>query len=220
MGVVIHRVDAPFVTRAVVAGVADAIEQRVAHLHVFGCHVALGTQHMRAIGEFALCHAVKKRQIFCHRAIPIGAGATGFHHRATIFTNLGFVEAIDIGFAFDDQLARTLKDHLVVVRSKVEIVAPIKAQPFDIALDRFDILHVFGFGVGVVEAHVADPFHRGRIHFLRRAKVQTDRLGVANVQIAIWLRRKARGHPPMMFVGFDISGDDLADKVEWFAIGN
>ena len=45
--VVVERVDAPRVARAVVVRVADAVEDRVAHQHVGRGHVDLGAQHVR-----------------------------------------------------------------------------------------------------------------------------------------------------------------------------
>jgi len=51
---------------------------------------------------------------------------------------------------------------------------------------------------------------------LRQAEVEADRLGVANVQIAVGLGRKARVHPAAMLVGLDVGADDVADEIPLF----
>ena len=55
--VVVHRVDAPGVAGAVMLGVADAVQHRVAQVDVRRRHVDLGAQHVRAVGELAGAHA-------------------------------------------------------------------------------------------------------------------------------------------------------------------
>ena len=55
MGVVVHRVDAPGVARAVVVRVLDAVQQRIAQVHVWRGHVDLGAQHVLAVREIARC---------------------------------------------------------------------------------------------------------------------------------------------------------------------
>ena len=64
---------------------------------------------------------------------------------------------------------------------------PVEAEPVDGLDDRVDVLLLFLLGVGVVEAQVADAAVIGR-----EAEVEADALGVADVQIAVRLGRKAR----------------------------
>ena len=59
MGVIVHRIDAPLITRHMVRSVADAVQQRIAHLHVRVCHVNLGAQNMLAVFEFPFAHAAE-----------------------------------------------------------------------------------------------------------------------------------------------------------------
>ncbi len=66
-----------------------------------------------------------------------------------------------------------------------EPVAPVKAQPVDILLDGVHILGVLLGGVGVVHAQVAQAAEA-----LGGAEVDGQRLAVADVQIAVGLRRK------------------------------
>ena len=46
------------------------------------------------------------------------------------------------------------------------------------------------------------------------AEVQADGLRVADVQVAVRLRREARDHPAAVLSCADIGGDDLADEIE------
>ena len=69
VGVVVHRVDAPFVARAVMLGVDDAVHDRVAEQHVGVCHVDLGAQDLFAVGEFALLHALEQVEVLLDGAV-------------------------------------------------------------------------------------------------------------------------------------------------------
>src|SRR5437588_564846 len=89
----------------------------------------------------------------------------------------------------------------------VEVPPPVEAQPANVALDGVDVLLVLLDRVGVVVAQVAAP-----AELLGNAEVERDRLGVADVQVAVRLGRKARHHrllPPRLEVG----AHDVADEI-------
>ena len=69
VGVVVHRVDAPFVASAVMLGVDDAVHDRVAEQHVGVGHVDLGAQDLFAVGEFALLHALEQVEVLLDGAV-------------------------------------------------------------------------------------------------------------------------------------------------------
>src|SRR5262249_45274462 len=71
-----------------------------------------------------------------------------------------------------------------------------------------DVLDLFLGGIGVVEAEVALA-----AILLSHAEIDADRLGVAHVQIAVRLRRKAR-LDAIVFAGPQIFLDELFDEVE------
>ena len=48
---------------------------------------------------------------------------------------------------------------------------------------------------------------------LREPEIEVDRLGVADVQVAVGLRRKARVHASAVLVGLQILEDDVADEI-------
>src|SRR5262249_19825356 len=79
---------------------------------------------------------------------------------------------------------------------------PGEAEPADVFLDRVDVLDVFLGRIGVVETQVA-----GAAVLLRDAEVEADRLGMADVQVAVRFRRKARRHPAVMLA----AGDGVVD---------
>src|SRR5690242_16163711 len=87
------------------------------------------------------------------------------------------------------------------------MLAPVEAQPVDVALNRVDELLLFLGWVGVVEAQMAAP-----PVFLGDAKVETDRLRMADMQITIRFGREARHHG-LHATGIDVFPDDVADKV-------
>src|SRR5215470_18594625 len=85
--------------------------------------------------------------------------------------------------------------------------APVKTKPAHITLDRVDVFLLLLGGIGVIKAQVAAaPI------VLRDAEVEANRLGVADVQVAVGLGRKARDDrlvPP----GLEVGLDDVANEV-------
>ena len=69
----------------------------------------------------------------------------------------------------------------------MEIFAPVEAEPMHVGLDRVDIFLLFLGRIGIVEAQIALA-----AEFLGDAEIQADRFGVADMEIAVRLRRKAR----------------------------
>jgi hypothetical protein len=87
----------------------------------------------------------------------------------------------------------------------------------DIGHDRIHEFGLFLFRIGVVHPHVADA-----AEFVGDPKVEADRLGVADVQITVRLRREA-GVDFRVLSAPHIFCDDIADEigrggifVDWF----
>ena len=89
------------------------------------------------------------------------------------------------------------------------MLSPVEAQPVDVFLYGLDVLVVFLGGIGVVEAQMA----LGVRVFLRQAEIEAQSLGVANVQISVRFRGKARHHS-FEFAGRQFVVDLLADEIE------
>ena len=103
-----------------------------------------------------------------------------------------------------DQVFGGAVHEVEVVAGLVEVGvagAPFQSKPSHLhgVDDGVDVFGVFFFGVGVVKAQVA---HAAVV--ARQAKVQADALGVADVQVAVGLGRKA---------GADLGGVGLAGGV-------
>src|SRR3990167_2834469 len=108
---------------------------------------------------------------------------------------------------------------LVEVVGGVTLLAgPLEAQPLYVALDRVDVFLVFLGRVGVVEAQVALA-----AKLLGQAEVQADRLGMADMQVAVGLRRET-GDDFRVLASVQIGLDDGTKKVRsgdnlWLAHG-
>ena len=85
------------------------------------------------------------------------------------------------------ELLGPLIELLEIVGRVVQVLAPVEAEPPDVALDLVDVLLRFLDGVRVVEAQIAPA-----AELLRDAEIDADRLGVADVQAAVRLRGESR----------------------------
>ncbi len=205
---VVHRIDAPRRSGAMVLGMADPVQHRIAHGDVRRPHVDLRAQHVRAVGELAVAHAAEELQVLAGRARAIWRVLPRLGERAAMLANLVRRERVDIRHARANQRFRVLIELFVVIGRVVLAIVPVKAQPLDVVLDRIDVLDVFLDRIGVVEAEVAVA-----AEFVGDAKVETDRLGVPDVQVAVRFRREARDDAAVVLPGGHISGNDLANKV-------
>ena len=183
--VVVHGVDAPLVAGAVMRGVEDAVHDRVAHVEVGRGHVDFGAQHAGAVGELAGLHAGEEVEIFFDGAVAIGAVLAGLGEGAAVLANLVGGEVVDVGFAGLDELQGPLVELAEVVGGVAEAF-PVEAEPAHVFLDGVDVLLLFLFGIGVVEAQVGLA-----AELVGEAEVEADGLGVADVEVAVGLGRKA-----------------------------
>jgi hypothetical protein len=108
-----------------------------------------------------------------------------------------------------DELHREIIGLLKVIRA-IAVLIPIEAQPVDILLDGLHILHVFSGGVGVVHPQVAFA-----AKFFRRAKIDAQGLAVADVQIAVGLRRES-GVDMVALAFLQVLADKVLDKIAAF----
>ena len=87
------------------------------------------------------------------------------------------------------------------------MLAPIEAEPAHVALDGVDIFLLFLGRIGVVETQMT-----AAAEFLGDAEIQADRLGVADMEIAVRLGRKAGDHR-FDAPGIEIGLHDVADEI-------
>ena len=207
VGEVVHRVDAPLVARAVVGGVLDAVEERVAHHHVGMRHVDPGAQHLLAVGIFAVAHLTEEAEVLLDAAVPVRALDARLVHGAAALGDLFLGLVVDVGEAPLDELLGPGVE-LVEVVGGVAFLLPLEAQPLDVLLDGVHVLDVLLDGVGVVVAEVGLAAVLGR-----EAEVDAQGLGVAQVQVAVGLRREP-GQDGRHLAGLEVVFDDFLQEIE------
>ncbi len=204
---VVARIDAPLVAGARMAGVQDAVERGVAQIDVARRHVDLGAQHARAVRELARAHAAEQIEVLLDAAVAERAVLAGLGQRAARRAHLVLRLVVDIGLAGADQVLGPFIEPLEIIRRVIEVLAPVEAEPAHVALDGVDIFLLFLGRIGVVEAQVAAP-----AELLRHPEIEADRLGVADMQVAVGLRREAGDHARHP-LGVEVGLDDVADEV-------
>ena len=92
----------------------------------------------------------------------------------------------------------------------MEMPTPVETEPSDIAFDRVDVFLLLPGRVGVVEPQMATS-----AIFLRHAKIEADRLGMADMKIAVRFGRKPGydfARPPGVEIGLDDVADEIAPR--------
>ena len=207
MGEVVHRVDAPLVTGLVVFSELNAVQHRIAHHDERRRHIDFGTQARFALFEATGTHFFKQRQVLFHAAIAERAVFTRCGQRTAVLTDLICRQFVYIRQTFVDELYRVGIQLIKIVRGVADIARPVEAQPLHVIFDGLNVFDVFFYWVGVIETQVALP-----LVILCDTKVQADRFGVTNVQVAIRLRRETRVDCGVLTTG-QIFIDDLTNKV-------
>ena len=191
MGVGVHRVDAPRIAAAMVRRPPDAVDRRVAQVDVGRAHVDFRAQHHAALGVPAGAHFAQARERLGGRALAPGTVDAVLGQRAARGAQFLGALFVHVGVARTDQVFRRLVHGIEIVARVVQVLgavgAPVKAEPAHRIEYRIDVLLFFLLRIGIVEAHVADA-----AVVAREAEVEADRLGVAEVQVAVGLGRKAR----------------------------
>ena len=207
MGEVVERVDAPGVAAAIVRGVANPKQERIAHDHVRMGHVDLGPEHMRAVGKLARLHPAQDVAILLHGAIAEPARRPRRSDGAAMLADRGFGFAVDVRLTRVDQPHRDLVERLEIV-ARVELVVPLEAEPLDVPLDGIDIADVFGGRVGIVEPEVDLP-----AELSSDPEIEADRLGVPDVGKTVRLRGKPGPDWAAKSVRRHVLGDHLANEI-------
>ena len=198
----VHRVDAPAVAGVVMRRPLDAVDHRIAQVDVRARHVELGAQHGGAVGELAGLHLSQPCQVLGRRALAERAVLPRRREVAAVRPDLVGALLVDVSETGADQGLGGAVHEVEIVAREVEVrgrrlvrpsglgCVPVEAEPADRVDDRVDVLLLFLLRVGVVEAQVADA-----AVFLRQPEVEGDALGVADVQVAVRLGRKAGANP-------------------------
>ncbi|OPZ25771.1 MAG: hypothetical protein BWZ02_02311 [Lentisphaerae bacterium ADurb.BinA184] len=209
MRIVVHRVDAPGVARAVVGRPHDPVDHRVAHMDVRRPHVNPGPQGACAVRKLPGPHAAEQIEVLRNRPLTVRTGTARLGEVAAVQPDLLRRQVADVGLAPADQLLGTLAKPAEVVRGVVLATLPVEAEPAHVLADGVDVLGLLLAGIGVVKAQVA-----GAAELARDPEVDADRLGVADVQVAVRLGRKTGVNPAAIAARGHIGPHNLADKVQ------
>ena len=208
VGKVVHRVDAPLVALPVMLGVLDAVDGRVAQVHVGAGQVDLGAQGLFALLELPGTHPAEQVEILLRGTVAPRRGAGGLARViAAVLAHLVAGQVVYVGLAFEDELLGVFIALIEVVAAVEDAAVGVGTQPVQVLDDAVDILLPFTGGVGVVEAEVELA-----AVLVCDGPVDIDRLGAADVQVAIGLRREA-GMDLADFAFGEVGVNDLGQKV-------
>ena len=152
----------------------------------------------------------KQLEVLVDGAVAVRADAARLVEAAAPRADLLERLAVDVGLARLDELLGDLVELLEVVRREVEAVAPVEAEPAHVVLDRLGRTRrppSLGFVSSKRRLHAAPGIACGD------AEVEADALGVADVQVAVRLGRKARHHLAAVLARRDVRLDELEDEV-------
>ena len=208
MSPVIVWIDAPVVAGAVMRDMANAVHERIAHGHIRARHVDLCPKHTLAIAEFTGPHAAEQVQVLFGRTLSERAVRTWCGEVASVLRDCFGVLIIDIGKPLVNQVFSPQVQLLeIVAREECALVA-VESEPLQVTLDGLDEVVAFFLGVRVIETQIARASE-----FTGNTKVQTDRLGMADVQKAVGFRWEARLHPSAIGSLVVIAADKVTNEV-------
>ena len=186
----------------------DTVNDGVAHIEVRAGHIDFGAQDLFPIGILAVLHFFKELEIFFDTAVAVRAFLPRRIERAAVFADFIARQVIDISLAQANQFLGIFIELIEIIRSIEHAVIPIEAEPFDIALDRFDIFRIFLGRIGIIKTEI-----RQSAIFLGNAEIQANRLGVAEVEIAIRFRRETGMDPLAICILFVVFIDNIFNKI-------
>ena len=186
VGKVVHRVDAPCIAGPVVAGMDDPVHDRVAQVHVRRVMSIFARRTFGSVRKLAGPHATEQIEVLFDGPVAVGALLARFGQRAAVGADLIGGKVVHIGFALLDQIFGPLVELLEVVGGKVEVVSPVEAEPVDALLDGVDVFQLFLGRIRVVETEMA-----ASAEIPGETEVEADGLGMADMEIAVRLRRES-----------------------------
>ena len=214
VGKVVHRVDAPLVAGAVVGAVLDAVDDRVAHVHVRAGEVHLRTEALLAVGILAVAHFAEEFHVLFHTAVAVGARTAWLASVvAAVFLHLVASQVFHVGLAHFNQLFGKGVNLVVVVAREIFAALPFKTEPLHVFADGIHIFHVFLGRVRIVEAEVRDAAKV--LVLVCRTEVQADGLRMADVDVAVGFGRETGMHLGAL-ARLEVVDDDVLHKIRRF----
>ena len=189
-------------------GMQDAVQHRVAQVHVARRHVDLGPQHARAVGELAGAHAAEQVEVL-RRRCGRGRGCCGRARSACrAGAHLLGRLVVDIGQAVLGSGARPTRTAARNSPRRDRGAAP-QSKPSQRTSRLIASMYSCSSLVGLVSSKrrwQRPPNSCGD------AEIEADRLGVADMQVAVRLRRKP-GHDLRGRPASRSACDDVADEI-------
>ena len=206
MSEVVHRIDAPLVSRVVMGRVDDSVDDRVSHVDVRARHVDLCSEADLSVSKLACSHLLKEREVLLNRSVPVRALLSRLCKRAPVFSYLIRSELAYESLALLDEFDCSVIHRVEIVGSP-ELLVPLESEPVDVSLDGLDEFDVLFCRVGVIVSEIA-----AAAVLERGAEIEAKRLGVTDVQVAVRLRRESC-HYLFMLARGQIFIDDVMDEV-------
>ena len=189
-------------------GVFDAVDGRVAHVHVGAGQVDLGTQSLFTLLELTGTHPAEQVEVLLRGAVAPRRGAAGLACvRAAVLAHLVTGQVVHISLALFDELLGVLVALVEVVAAVEDAAVGVGTQPVQVLDDAVDVLLAFAGGIGVVQTQVELA-----AVLVGDGPVDVDGLGAADVQVAVGLGREAGMDLADLAFG-QIGVDDVGQKV-------
>jgi len=192
-----------------VLNIADSVEHRVPHIKIARGQVNLRPECILSLRELARLHPSKQFQALFHRTVPPRALCRG-SGIPSISPELLRRKFTNIGQSPLDQVLRQFVGLLKIIRTIIETVSPVKAQPVDILLDGIHILCVLLGRVGVIHTQIADA-----VVLFRRTEINGQRLAMSDMEVAVGLWREPGVHlfPRTAPAGLQLLFNDAMNKI-------
>ena len=184
----------------------DAVNDWITHVQIGACHIYFCPEHSGTFRELAVCHSLKKIQVFFYTSVSVRAFLTRLGQGAPVLTLLFGCQIADKCLALFDQFDRACKNIIKIIGCKISVV-PVKAKPFNVLGNGVNIFRVLFCGIRVIKPQIANA-----VEFFLCAKVDAYGFCVADMQVAVRLRRKTGLHAGIR-AGFKILFYDIVYKI-------
>ena len=133
--------------------VLDAVDGRVAHIHIRAGQIDLGAQRLFAVRKLTGAHTAEQVQVLLRCAVTVGAGAAGLTGViAAVLLHLLAGQVIDVGLALLDELLGVLIAALKIVAAVVDAAVGLGTQPLQVLQDALHVFVTLAGGVRIVKA--------------------------------------------------------------------
>ena len=123
--VIVHRINAPFISCAMMCNMTNAIHQRITEMHIRRSHVDLCTKCFVTVFKFTGTHSCKEIKILFYTTIAVRTILSRLCRCAFHCSNFFCCRIINVSQSFFDQLACILIKFFEIIGS-IEFIGPVK----------------------------------------------------------------------------------------------